>query len=161
MNPDDAPPPAGEDKGVHSPTEKSPTETNPPPLADLTLAPHAQGLRECLRPVFGELPLDALIGYLKEGCAAPADPADMEKRLETQARVLDSLFGRLVEEALKNKKCNNATAHAALKSQKHYRDTIRAQRDLGKIFTKLEKERDKKTSRAEYWMPENGRRNKE
>jgi hypothetical protein len=156
MNPDDAPPPAGEDKGVHDPAE-TPSPQQPPAFADITVAPHAHGLRECLRPVFGELPLDALIGYLKEGCAAPADPADMEKRLETQARVLDSLFGRLVEDALKNGKCNNATAQAALKSQKHYRDTLRAQRDVQKIFSKLEKERDKKMSGSDYWMPENGR----
>lgn len=158
MNPDDAPPPAGEEKGVHSPAEKSPAPTNPPDIADITLAPPAKALHECLRPVFGEMPFDALLDYLKEGCAAPGDPADVEKRLETQARVLDAMFGRLVEDmAKKGGVCSPTLATAALKSQKHYRDTVKSLQNLGKISSRLEKERDKKTSRAEYWMPENGR----
>jgi hypothetical protein len=134
---------------------------SPPDMADFAIANAAKGLQECLQPLYGELPLKDVLDYLKEGMASPGNPADIEKRLETQARTLDSAFGRLIEEAMKNRSCNHVIASAALKTQKHYRDTIRALHGLDKVFAKLEKERDKKMTQSEYWRDENENKNKD
>ena len=84
----------------------------------------AHGLRECLRPYIADVPLKDLVLHLQTASG------DLEAALATQARMLDSVFSRLVAHGARPKEFSPAILATALKAQKQFRDTFRTLENL-------------------------------
>ena len=96
----------------------------------------ARSIRECVAPI-ADMPLQDIEDHLM------TTSGDLEAALGTQARVLDSVFSRLVEHGAKNESFSPAVLNIALKAQNQFRSTVRALENI-EIYRK-------KLYETDYW----------